>query len=275
MARRPAHTPLNVFLNGVWSACCAGNQLAPWTSNSPRIAGLARYFPDLALAAFTRRYIGACDQRRRQFASSQMKPSASVLPNGSVRLPPMPTACSPYSAIQQLLSASVRTKTQHLDRRRSRKNRTPAQGRTLVQADRHRGDHPHLKPHIGRLPNGIDPSISVENICALRCSRRSVFLPPRQRSPTSGNAPTLIVERFDRLWVNDGRLLCLPQENMCPALSDPPTRRLCWRGGASDAQDFRGREAGCGRDLFIAGLLSRAARRTDQVGDSQARDASR
>ena len=35
---------------------------------------------------------------------------------------------------------------------------------------------------------GIDPSISVENIGPLSCSRRSVFLPPRQRSPTSGNA---------------------------------------------------------------------------------------
>ncbi|TWB47838.1 HipA-like protein [Bradyrhizobium sacchari] len=35
----------------------------------------------------------------------------------------------------------------------------------------------------------------------------------------------LAVERFDRLWTHDGRLLRLPQEDCCQALSVPPARK--------------------------------------------------
>ncbi|TJX52285.1 MAG: type II toxin-antitoxin system HipA family toxin, partial [Mesorhizobium sp.] len=46
-----------------------------------------------------------------------------------------------------------------------------------------------------------------------------------------GGRPTLIVERFDRLWARDGRLLRLPQEDICQALSVPPTRKYQSEGG--------------------------------------------
>jgi serine/threonine-protein kinase HipA len=46
-----------------------------------------------------------------------------------------------------------------------------------------------------------------------------------------GERRTLIVERFDRLWTKDGRLLRLPQEDTCQALSVPPTRKYQSDGG--------------------------------------------
>ncbi|MFJ7356517.1 HipA domain-containing protein [Phyllobacterium sp. NPDC097923] len=42
---------------------------------------------------------------------------------------------------------------------------------------------------------------------------------------------TLIVERFDRIWAKDGRLLSLPQEDTCQALSIPPTKKYQPAGG--------------------------------------------
>jgi len=41
----------------------------------------------------------------------------------------------------------------------------------------------------------------------------------------------LIVERFDRLWTQDKRLLRLPQEDCCQALSVPPTLKYQGDGG--------------------------------------------
>jgi serine/threonine-protein kinase HipA len=41
----------------------------------------------------------------------------------------------------------------------------------------------------------------------------------------------LVVERFDRLWTRGGRLLRLPQEDCCQALSVPPTRKYEPDGG--------------------------------------------
>ena len=38
-----------------------------------------------------------------------------------------------------------------------------------------------------------------------------------------GGGKVLVVERFDRLWTEDGRLLRLPQEDFCQALSVPST----------------------------------------------------
>jgi serine/threonine-protein kinase HipA len=46
-----------------------------------------------------------------------------------------------------------------------------------------------------------------------------------------GERRTLIVERFDRRWARDGRLLRLPQEDICQALSVPPTRKYQCDGG--------------------------------------------
>ena len=48
---------------------------------------------------------------------------------------------------------------------------------------------------------------------------------------TFGATKALVVERFDRLWTKDGRLLRLPQEDCCQALSVPPTLKYQNEGG--------------------------------------------
>ena len=89
-----------------------------------------------------------------------------------------------------------------------------------------------LKPQIGRLPNGVDLSNSVENeyLCL---KLLEAFGVPTARAEIAdfGERRTLIVERFDRLWARDGRLLRLPQEDICQALSVPPTRKYQSEGG--------------------------------------------
>jgi serine/threonine-protein kinase HipA len=94
-----------------------------------------------------------------------------------------------------------------------------------------------LKPQIGRLPNGIDLSNSVENeyLCL---KLLEAFGVPAAKTEISdfGERRTLIVERFDRLWARDGRLLRLPQEDVCQALSVPPTRKYQSDGGPGIAE---------------------------------------
>jgi hypothetical protein len=46
-----------------------------------------------------------------------------------------------------------------------------------------------------------------------------------------GGKRVLVIERFDRRWTRDGRLLRLPQEDRCPALSVPPSRKYEADGG--------------------------------------------
>lgn len=89
-----------------------------------------------------------------------------------------------------------------------------------------------LKPQIGRLPNGIDLSNSVENeyLC-LRLLQVFDVSAARAEIADFGGRRTLVVERFDRRWARDGRLLRLPQEDCCQALSIPPTRKYQADGG--------------------------------------------
>lgn len=89
-----------------------------------------------------------------------------------------------------------------------------------------------LKPQIGRLPNGVDLSHSVENeyLCLKLLEALGV---PTAASEIAdfGGRRTLIVERFDRRWTRDKRLIRLPQEDCCQALSVPPTRKYQAEGG--------------------------------------------
>ncbi len=89
-----------------------------------------------------------------------------------------------------------------------------------------------LKPQIGRLPNGIDLSNSVENeyFCLKLLSALGVPTANAEMADFGGRR-TLIVERFDRRWTADRRLLRLPQEDCCQALSVPPTRKYQSDGG--------------------------------------------
>lgn len=89
-----------------------------------------------------------------------------------------------------------------------------------------------LKPRIGRLPGGIDLTHSVENeFYGLKLA--AAFGLPAARAEIADfcGAAALVIERFDRLWARDGRLLRLPQEDCCQALSVPPTRKYQADGG--------------------------------------------
>lgn len=89
-----------------------------------------------------------------------------------------------------------------------------------------------VKPQIGLLPNGLDWSRSVEN--EHLCLRLAVALglPAATTEIVEFDGErVLVVERFDRHWTRDGRLLRLPQEDFCQALSVPPTLKYQSDGG--------------------------------------------
>jgi serine/threonine-protein kinase HipA len=89
-----------------------------------------------------------------------------------------------------------------------------------------------LKPLIGALPNGIDLSNSVENEYYCLKLTAAFGLPVNTATiETFGNTTALVIERFDRRWAKDGRLLRLPQEDCCQALSVPPSRKYQSDGG--------------------------------------------
>ena len=85
----------------------------------------------------------------------------------------------------------------------------------------------HLfKTQIGQLPNGIDLSNSVENEFYCLKLFEAFGLPVNEAEiQTFGETKALVIERFDRLKAKDGRLLRLPQEDCCQALSFPPSQK--------------------------------------------------
>jgi len=89
-----------------------------------------------------------------------------------------------------------------------------------------------FKPQIGKLNSGIDLSHSVENEYLCLKLTKALGLPTAEVEIGQFTDRTvLIVERFDRLWTGDGRLLRLPQEDCCQALSVPSTRKYEKDGG--------------------------------------------
>lgn len=88
-----------------------------------------------------------------------------------------------------------------------------------------------LKPQIGRR-NSFDLTHSVENehMCLEILDALGV---PAAKTEIVDFAGTraLVVERFDRRWTKDKRLLRVPQEDCCQALSIPPTRKYQSDGG--------------------------------------------
>lgn len=89
-----------------------------------------------------------------------------------------------------------------------------------------------LKPQIGLLPNGIDLSESVENeyLCMKLTAAFGLPMANIDIADFEGRR-ALVVERFDRLWTKDKRLIRLPQEDCCQALSVPPTLKYQSDGG--------------------------------------------
>lgn len=89
-----------------------------------------------------------------------------------------------------------------------------------------------FKPQIGKLPNGIDLSNSIENEYYCIKLLAAFGLPVNDAQiEVFGKTKVLVVERFDRHWARDGRLLRLPQEDCCQALSVPPSRKYQSDGG--------------------------------------------
>ena len=89
-----------------------------------------------------------------------------------------------------------------------------------------------IKPQIGVLPSGIDLTRSVENEYLCLKLTAGLGLPSAHvaMADFKGNR-VLVVERFDRLWTRDRRLLRLPQEDCCQSLSVPPMRKYESDGG--------------------------------------------
>ena len=89
-----------------------------------------------------------------------------------------------------------------------------------------------LKPPIGRRSDGIDLGDSVENEHFCLRVLAALDLPvAKTRVETFATTRALVVERFDRQWASDGRLLRRPQEDLCQACGIPPARKYEIDGG--------------------------------------------
>lgn len=88
-----------------------------------------------------------------------------------------------------------------------------------------------FKPAIKEGPNGADFSDTPWNewLCLKLCSAFDLKIAEVEVLPFD-DKPVLVVERFDRRWV-DGVLYRLPQEDICQALGVPPTRKYQSDGG--------------------------------------------
>lgn len=89
-----------------------------------------------------------------------------------------------------------------------------------------------FKPQLGELPNGLDMTRSVENehFCLTFCRELGQDV-AESRILDFEDVRVLSIERFDRTRTADGRLLRLPQEDFCQALSVPATRKYNNEGG--------------------------------------------
>jgi len=89
-----------------------------------------------------------------------------------------------------------------------------------------------FKPQIGPLANGLDMSRSVENehYCMRLCSALGLPVANTQVHDVQDQR-VLVIERFDRRRLTKGRILRLPQEDFCQALSVPVTKKYESDGG--------------------------------------------
>ncbi len=96
-----------------------------------------------------------------------------------------------------------------------------------------------LKPTIGLLPNGWDFSLSVENewFCLALLDRFGLPAPKAKICHFDGKK-VLVVERFDRKWTSDGRLLRIPQEDMLQAKGMSRNQKYEEEGGPTMAEIF-------------------------------------
>jgi len=109
-----------------------------------------------------------------------------------------------------------------------------------------------LKPPMGKLPNGIDMSQSVQNEwLSLKLAEHFGLTVAKAEMDTFDGIDCLVIERFDRRWSsNKKQLLRIPQEDLCQALGIPWTRKYESEGGPGivrvmgflNASDYRERD---------------------------------
>ncbi|WP_135213203.1 type II toxin-antitoxin system HipA family toxin [Vitreimonas flagellata] len=89
-----------------------------------------------------------------------------------------------------------------------------------------------LKPQIGMAANGMDLRQSVENEHFCMEVMRALGVTTAESAILDfDDVRALSVTRFDREWGKDGRLLRVPQEDMCQALGVHPTKKYENEGG--------------------------------------------
>ncbi len=85
---------------------------------------------------------------------------------------------------------------------------------------------------LGHLPRGIDMSTSVENEWLCNQILREYGVPvPTCEIAEFGPRKVLIVERFDRRFMDSGWFVRLPQEDLCQATGTPPALKYEADGG--------------------------------------------
>jgi len=89
-----------------------------------------------------------------------------------------------------------------------------------------------LKPAIGMRSDGLDLTLSVanEHFCLLLAKEFGISSATTEIAVFE-DRKVLIVERFDRFWTRDGRLLRRPQEDFCQVLSIHPAKKYESDGG--------------------------------------------
>ncbi|MDP2697519.1 type II toxin-antitoxin system HipA family toxin [Thalassospira sp.] len=89
-----------------------------------------------------------------------------------------------------------------------------------------------LKTQIGTMPGGIDLQDSVENefFCMRFCKAMGADIADVEIHDFE-DCRALVIKRFDRQWMQSGKLLRLPQEDFCQATGYPPSRKYQSDGG--------------------------------------------
>lgn len=90
-----------------------------------------------------------------------------------------------------------------------------------------------IKPQIGKLWGGnlvFSDSVENEYLC-LRILATMGLRVADAEIIDFGSTRALAVQRFDREWVSDGRLLSIPQEDFCQVFSVPPNHKYESEGG--------------------------------------------
>ncbi len=89
-----------------------------------------------------------------------------------------------------------------------------------------------FKLPMGQMPGGIDLSTSVENEWLCHRLLQAFDIPVANAEIVQfGEMKALCVERFDRRWMTDGRLLRLPQEDFAQVFGVPPDIKYESQGG--------------------------------------------